>query len=164
MTDATPALAALFVTSYQAGTELTVTFTVDGTSGQFVAFDGTAAFCGTGSVTSGGDGQVGDAIIPAAVLDDEDLEALEGAGSRQTCATVHATGTINPNNGEIDTTTDVDIDVAAAGVTVTPPPTSTMDAAAAPAPGSAAPGLAWLIVVLAASFVVAARSRSARRD
>ena len=163
MTDATPALAALFVTSYQAGTELAVTFTVDGTSGQFVAFDGTAAFCGTGSVTSGGDGQVGDAIIPAAVLDDEDLEALEGAGSRQTCATVHATGTINPNNGEIDTTTDVDIDVAAAGVTVTPPPTSTMDAAAAPAPGRPL-RLAWLIVVLAASFVVAARSRSARRD
>ena len=137
MTDANPGLAALFVTSYQAGTSLIVTFTVDTTTGGFTGFDGTAAFCGKGSVTSGGDGKVGDAIIPASVLDADDLCA-QGAGSRQTCATVHSVGTIDSQSGDIDITTDVDIVVAAAGATVTPPPTSTEPVGSAPA-GSARP-------------------------
>ena len=156
MTDANPGLAALFVTSYQAGTSLTVTFTVDTTSGGFTGFDGTAAFCGRGSVTSGGDGKVGDAIIPASVLDADDIDALEGAGKRQTCATVHATGTIDPQTGNIDISTDVDIVVAAAGATVTPPPTSTAPAASA-ATGSGAPIVAWLAVVFAASLLLVTR-------
>ena len=80
ITTAEPALGALFVTSYQAGTTLTVTFTVDPATGGFTGFDGMAAFCGKGSVTSGGDGKVGKAIIPAAVLDADDLAALAGAG------------------------------------------------------------------------------------
>ena len=95
ITDAYPGLAALFVTSYQAGSTLSVTFTIDATSGEFTGFDGVAGFCGTGSVTVDGDGQVGDAIIPAAVLDADDLDALQGAGSRRTCASIHSSGTIN---------------------------------------------------------------------
>jgi hypothetical protein len=161
ITDANPGLAAIVVTSYQAGSELSITFSVNTTTGAFTAFDGTAAFCGTGSVTSGGDGQVGDATIPASVLDADDLDALEGAGSRQTCATIHSVGTINPNTGELSITTDVDIVVAAAGATVTPPPTSTAPTVT-PTPGSAATLVVWIAVAFATSLVALTVRR--RRD
>jgi hypothetical protein len=151
VTDAYPGLAALFVTSYQAGSELAVTFSVDPTTGAFTGFDGEAAFCGTGSVTSGGDGQVGDAIIPASVLDADDLEALNGAGSRNTCATVHSVGTIDPSNGDIAITTEVSIVVAPAAVTITPPPTST-DSTVAATPGSGALLLAWISAIFTVSL------------
>ncbi len=129
VTDAYPGIAALFVTSYQAGTDLTVTFTVDPTTGQFVGFDGHAAFCGKGGVDSNGDGRVGDAVIPAEVLDAEDLAALEGAGKHRTCAAIHSSGTIDPDDGSIVTTTDVVITVAGSGATTVPtaPPTSIAD-------------------------------------
>jgi hypothetical protein len=157
ITDAYPGLAALFVTSYQAGTSLTVTFSVDPESGAFTGFDGVVAFCGTGSVTQGGDGQVGDAIIPASVLDADDIAALEGAGTRRTCATVHSTGVIEANGGNITTTTDVTIAVAPApGVRVTPPPTDTA-ATATPTPSSGSGLIAWLSVVLIVATVVLAR-------
>lgn len=152
ITDANPGLAALFVTSYQAGTSLTVHFTVDGTTGGFTGFDGTAAFCGKGSVTSGGDGKVGKAVIPASVLDSKDIAKLKGAGNRQTCAAVHAVGTIDPQDGSIDITTDVIITVAAAGATITPPPTFTAPEATATASGS--PALIWLGLVFIGSAVV----------
>jgi hypothetical protein len=166
ITDANPGLAALFVTSFQAGTPLAVTFSVDTATGSFSGFDGTAAFCGNGSVTPDGDGQVGDAVIPASVLDATDLEALAGAGTLETCATIHAIGTI-AQGGAIDITTDVEIDVAApaptpaptgpTGVTVTPPPTSTVaPATSTPAGGS----VGWLVVAfLAALLVIAGRRR-----
>jgi hypothetical protein len=138
VTDANAGLAAIFVTSYQAGTPLAITFTVDPTTGQFVGFDGTAAFCGAGSVTPGGDGQVGDAVIAAAVLDAGDLEALAGAGDAEACATINTVGTIDAGTGAISTTTDVQIDVAGAEATptapatprpqVTPPATSMIEA------------------------------------
>jgi hypothetical protein len=121
ITDANPGLAALFVTSYQAGTSLTVTFTVDTETGAFTGFDGTAKFCGKAKVTADGDGQVGDAIIPASVLDATDLAAIAGAGAAQACATVHAIGTIDPDSGGISITTDVTIKVAAATVPTAPP-------------------------------------------
>ena len=163
VTDAYPGLGALFATSYQAGTTLSITFTIDMTTGGITGFDGTAAFCGKGSVTSGGDGKVGDAVIPAAVLDADDIDALEGAGSRQTCATVHSVGTIDSQTGDINITTDVDIVVAAAGATVTPPPTSTADVATAPA-GAAAPLVAWLAVVFIGALVgMSIRTRRADR-
>ena len=133
VTDANPGLAALFVTSEQAGTPLTVTFTVDTTSGGFSGFDGHAAFCGKGSLTSGGDGKVGSAVIPGSVLDAADRKALKNAGSRKTCATIHAVGTIDSGTGAINITTNVTITVAAAGVTITPPPTSTDTPDEAPA-------------------------------
>jgi hypothetical protein len=147
VTDANPGLAALFVTSYQAGTPLSVTFTVDTTTGQFTAFDGAAAFCGTGSVTPGGDGQVGDAIIPAVVLDAEDLAALADAGTRRTCASIQSSGTIDPGTGNIVTTTDVTIVVAPAGGTVTPPPTDT-ETSTTTVPSSSSGIIAWLAIVL----------------
>ncbi len=156
ITDAYPGLAALFVTSYQAGSTLTVTFTIDPTTGGFTSFDGVAAFCGTGSVTAGGDGQVGDAIIPAAVLDADDLAALEGAGTRRTCASIHSTGTIEPQTGNIVTATDVTIAVAAPGVRVTPPPTDTEASNVTVAsPGSGPVG--WLSIVLLVAMAFVAR-------
>ena len=152
VTDANPGLAALVVTSEQAGTPLTITFTVDTTTGAFTGFDGNAAFCGKGSMTSGGDGKVGNAVIPGSVLDANDRNALENAGSRQTCAAVHAVGVID-SQGNIAITTTVTITVAAAGVTITPPPTSTESAD----PGTvstASTVISWLAVVLAAALAI----------
>jgi hypothetical protein len=126
ITDAYPGLAALVVTSYQAGTVLDMTFSVDATTGQFTGFDGTAAFCGLGSMTTSGDGRVGDAVLPAAVLDGTDRSRLDDAGNRTACAAVHSTGTIDQGSGTISITTTVDIDVAAGSVALTPPPTSTV--------------------------------------
>ncbi len=167
VTDANPGLAAIFVTSYQAGTDLTITFTVDPATGQFIGFDGTAAFCGPGSVTQGGDGQIGDAVIAAAVLDAEDLEALAGAGDDEACATINSVGTIDPGTGSISTTTDVQIDIAGAEATpvapvgpiVTPPATSTV-AGSTPSTSTGA-GMAWAIVTVAA--IVALAGMAARR-
>jgi len=153
ITDTYPGLAALVVTSYQAGTTLTMHFTVDGTTGAFTGFDGTAAFCGKGSMTSGGDGKVGAAVIPGSVLDATDVKRLKGAGKRQTCATVHSVGTIDTGTGNISIDTDVDIVVAAAGTTVTPPPTSTAPATASPA-GRAQPTLVVLGLAFIGSAVV----------
>ena len=82
ITDAYPGLAALFVTSYQAGTVLAVKFTVDTSTGAFVGFDGQADFCGTASLTAGGDAQIGDAVIPSSVLDPDDIADVLGAGDR----------------------------------------------------------------------------------
>ncbi len=126
ITDAYPGLAALVATSYQAGTVLDMTFSVDTTTGQFVGFDGQAAFCGLGSMTASGDGRVGDAVLPATVLDGTDRSRLDNAGNRTACAAVHATGTIDPGSGAISISTTVDIDVAAGTVVLTPPPTSTV--------------------------------------
>jgi hypothetical protein len=156
ITDANPGLAALFVTSYQAGSTLTVTFTIDATTGGFTGFDGVAAFCGAGGVTADGDGQVGDAIIPAAVLDADDLAALQGAGTRRTCASIHSTGTIDPQTGTITTTTDVAITVAAPGVRVTPPPTDT-EASTAAVPSSGSGLVGWLSIVLLVATAFVAR-------
>jgi hypothetical protein len=158
ITDTYPGLAALVVTSYQAGTTLTMQFTVDTTTGAFTGFDGSGSFCGRGRMTSGGGGKVGNAIIPAAVLDATDIRRLETAGTRHTCASVQSIGTIS-GEGAIDITTDVDIAVAAAGATVTPPPTSTAPEDR-PAPASSQPALVWLgIVFLIAAFVLTLRTR-----
>jgi hypothetical protein len=153
ITDAYPGLAALVVTSYQAGTVLDMTFTVDTTTAQFAGFDGRAAFCGLGSLTSAGDGRVGDAVLPAAVLDGTDRSRLDNAGNRTACAAVHSSGTIDSNTGTITTTTDVDIDVAAGTVVLTPPPTSTVVVQRP----EARPDLTPVIVVLiGACFALAA--------
>ena len=121
MTDANPGLAALIVTSEQAGTPLTISFTVDTTSGGFTGFDGHAAFCGKGSLTAGGDGKVGNAVTRFRPR----RRRQEGPQERrqpQDVAAVHAVGTINSGTGAISITTDVRITVAAAGVTIAPGP------------------------------------------
>ena len=165
VTDANPGLAALVVTSEQAGTPLTITFTVDTTTGGFTGFDGHAAFCGKGSLTSGGDGKVGNAVIPGSVLDAADRSALKNAGSRQTCAAVHAVGTIDSQTGNLAITTTVTIKVAAAGVTITPPPTSTETPEPA-ASSSTTTAISWLAIVIAASLALVTlgvRHRAATR-
>jgi hypothetical protein len=149
ITDAYPGLAALVVTSDQAGTVLDMTFTVDTTTGQFTGFDGQAAFCGLGSMTAGGDGRVGDAVLPAAVLDGTDRSRLDNAGNRTACAAVHSTGTIDLGSGNLSITTSVDIDVAAGTVVLTPPPTSTV---IADRPGTP-PELSSVVVLLVGACI-----------
>ncbi len=161
ITDSYPGLASLFATSYQASSELTVDFVIDSASGAFVGFDGRAAFCGTGSVTSDGDGQVGKAVIPAAVLTKANLAKLAKAGSYRVCAAVHSSGTIDPDTGDIQTQTAVTFDVASPGATVTAPPTSIAVAAPVEAAPSRAVGPALVTVLIVSMVLVCIRRRRA---
>lgn len=165
ITDAYPGLAALIVTSDQAATVLSITFSTDTTTGAFTGFDGHANFCGTGTITAGGDGQVGDAVIPAAVLDATDTAALRGAGPRQTCAAVHAVGTIAPDsNGDISIVTDIVITVAPTAPNPTGPPSDSA-AGGSTTPGGSLPiALILGVVVLVASLITSRRFRRAPSD
>jgi hypothetical protein len=173
ITDAYPGLAALFVTSYQAETSLSVTFTVDVTTGAFVGVDGHAAFCGGGSVTGDGDGAIGEAVIPAEVLDASDLTILEGAAGAEVCAAVHASGAVMiEQEGSLDIDTDVVItldlppatpalDDGPAGAIPTMSPTSTLQTRASPDGGNVPVlllGLASAVAVLAATRLRPARA------
>jgi hypothetical protein len=170
--DAYPGLAALFPTSAAAGTPLVVDFSVDPTSGMFLGFDGRAAFCGAGSVTSDGDGKVGEAVIPAVVLDAEDLAALADAGSQEACATIRSIGTIDTGTGQLAITTTVDIAVAteptptptrrARAVLVTPPPTSTDNPHIAPT-GNGAATLTVGLLLIAAGVILSLVAQPQRK-
>jgi hypothetical protein len=173
ITDAYPGLAALFVTSYQAETSLSVTFTVDVTTGAFTGVDGHAGFCGAGSVTGNGDGAIGEAIIPAEVLDASDLTTLEGPAGAEVCAAVHASGAVMiEQEGSLDIDTDVVItldlppatpalDDGPAGAIPTMSPTSTLQTRASPDVGNEPVlllGLAIAVAVLAAARLRPARA------
>lgn len=170
--DAYPGLAALFPPSAAAGTQLVVDFSVDPTSGMLLGFDGRAAFCGAGTVTSDGDGQVGEAVIPAEVLDAEDLAALADAGSQEACAAIRSIGTIDTGTGQLAITTTVDISVAAEptptptrrarAVVVTPPPTSTEDPHIASA-GIGAAALTVGLMLIAAGAIVSLVAQPRRK-
>ena len=170
--NAYPGLAALFPTSAAAGTQLVVDFSVDPTSGMFLGFDGQAAFCGAGTVTSDGDGQVGEAVIPAEVLDAEDLAALAHAGSHEACAAIRSIGTIDTGTGQLSITTTVDITVAAEptptptrqrqAVVVTPPPTSTDSSQIAP-PGNGAGPLSVGLLLVAGGVILSLVAQPRRR-
>jgi hypothetical protein len=165
ITDAYPGLAALFVASYQAETSLSVTFTVDVSTGAFAGFDGHAAFCGAGGVTGDGDGTVGEATIPAEVLDPSDVITLENAAG-EVCAAIHASGVVaTESQGALDIDTDVVITLAAptasptsdagpAGAIPTLPPTSTVATSMSPDGGNVPIlllGLGLAVVLLAAT-------------
>ena len=154
VTDAYPGLKALIVTSYQAGTALTIAFSVDATNGAFIGFDGHAKFCGIATVTKSGDGQVGAAVIPAAVLDAGDIAALRGAGQRMSCAFVHSVGTIaRGSGGTISIVTDVAITVAAPRSTPDPNPTGPPSDVADAGPSTPG-GLTPIMPVLATVVLV----------
>jgi hypothetical protein len=161
VTDAYPPLDALFATSYQAGTTLTVTFTIDTTTGALTGFDGHAAFCGAASVDSKGNGHVGKATLPAAVIDKTAGAALKAANGGSACAAVHSTGSINTGNGHIATTANVVITLAAAAAT--PPATTTLPSG--PVDGSPdALGTFWIALTAALGLVILRFSdRRARR-
>ena len=158
ITDAYPGLAALFVTSYQAGTQLSVTFSVDVTNGSFTGFDGQAEFCGAAGVAGNGDGMVGDARIPAAVLGPEDTAALEDGSGADACAVVHSVGVIVPNSeGEIDVETDVVIAVDAAGGE--PLPTLPNTSAVQAARGGAVADVTAMLLILGVALLILAGTR-----
>jgi hypothetical protein len=103
VTDAYPGLAAIFATSAAAGTRPTATFQVDTSTGQFTGFDARAGFCGAGDLAGNGDGRIGAATIPAAVLDAGDAAILAAANGEEICAAVHAVGSIGGSGLTIDT-------------------------------------------------------------
>jgi hypothetical protein len=158
ITDAYPGLAAVFVTSEAAGTEVTATFQVDTSTGQLTGVMAHAGFCGPADLAGDGDGIVGAATIPAAVLDSTATAKLVKANGDSACAAVDIDGTIG--GGGLDLETEVVITLAASA---TPPDT------AAIVPGAAAVvdgRWAWLAAVALAGFAVALRLArpSARSD
>jgi len=140
--DAYPALSALFKSSSQAGTPLQITFTVDVTTGAFVAFDGHASFCGKASLDSAGLGHVGKATLPAAVLGSTARKNLVKFTGQRVCASVHSTGTIDPRTGDLTTTSAVLISLADPGAAATPPATST-DAVPSTGPSPESNQVVW---------------------
>lgn len=148
ITDAYPGLAAVFATSAVAGTPVSSTFTVDVTSGAFTGVAASASFCGHASLDGDGDGQVGEAIIPAAVLDPQSAGRLERANGRVRCADVETQGTVG--NG-LDLTTTVDI--TGFGPDASPPDTAAMPGPTqTQATDSGFP--VWLVALLCAAAVV----------
>ena len=153
ITDAYPAIAALFATSHDAGVVLSVTFLVDTTSGALTGFDGHTKVCGASSLDSKGNGVVGKARIPAAALGAAARAALKKAAGASACASIHDTGTIDPSTGKITTSANVVVALAAGTPRVTPPSTTTA-ATESPA-GPASDGIAlWLGLAAALSLLV----------
>ena len=115
ITDAYPGLAAVFTTSAAVHTNVTATFFVDTSTGQFTGFGAEAKFCGAGDLAGNGDGRVGAAVIPAAVLDQSDSATLADANHQQVCADITSLGSIDSEGLVIDT----DVQIAAVPNTAT---------------------------------------------
>jgi hypothetical protein len=159
--DLYPGLQALFKGSADAGTNLFITFEVDPTTAVLAALTGDAGYCGAAGIDGDGNGTIGDAIIPAALLDAGDTERLTDAGAHDACATVHAEGTLDPNTGELTLDTDVTIDLDASTVPTAPPTSITAsDDATRPQPDA---GWLWSVFLLAAVTLLA-RARRPRGE
>jgi hypothetical protein len=153
ITDSYPGLAAVFATSAAAGTPVSASFTVDVTSGAFTDVFASASFCGPADVDADGNGLVGDAIIPAAVLDLDSTDALERADGHIRCADVETEGTVGQ---QLQLTTSVSI--TNPGPAASPPDTAT---GSAPTDIDGAPG--WGLVLWFAALVVMAFGVLVRR-
>ena len=157
ITDLYPDLAALFVASRLAGTEATVIFDVDPTTGQFTGFEGFAHYCGAADLASNGDGLIGQARIPASVLDAAATAKLASADGGPGCADVDTTGTVD-GSGNLSLTTHVKISLAAEA---SPPNT------AASASGRSAAHVddrsLWILLLGLGVFALVLRVRPSRR-
>lgn len=149
VTDAYPALAGLFVSSYRAGSTLTVTFDIDTTSGGFTGFDGHAAFCGKAVPVKANVAKVGKATLPASILSAAAKAALVKDAGQTVCATVHSSGTIGPSG--ISTSAVVTIKLA--DPAATPPATTTGVAGQVPVP-ALSDALAWALILAGASVAM----------
>jgi hypothetical protein len=154
ITDAYPALGALFDSSYQAGSTLAITFFIDTTSGGFTGFNGHAAFCGKGSINAQNVGKVGNATIPAGALGAAARKALHKLSGQAVCARIHTTGTIDPQSGNIATAAAVVVSLDPGGPRATPPATTTSEASVPPAGGST-PDVIWLVLAFGLTVAVA---------
>jgi hypothetical protein len=143
VTDMYPGLGALFGPSAAGGSVLRVTFLLDASNGVITGISGRTVVCGPPDVDGDGNGLLGDAVIPSAVLDADDVAALTDPAAIDACATIETAGTIDSGTGELDLVTDVAIAIDAAP---TAPPTSS----SGPATGSSTPdnGLGWVFVVV----------------
>lgn len=141
VTDLYPGLGALFGPSASAGSVLRVTFLLDASNGVITGISGRTVVCGPPAVDGGGNGVLGDAVIPSVVLDADDLAALTDPAAIDACATIETAGTVDPGNGDLDLVTDVAIAIDAAP---TAPPTSMATPAAGASPGN---GFGWALVI-----------------
>jgi len=149
VTDAYPALAGLFVTSYQAGSTLAISFDIDMTNGGFSGFDGHAAFCGKARPVKANVAKVGKAALPASILSAAAKAALVNAAGQTVCAKVHSTGTI----GQSGIATSAAVVIKLADPAATPPATTTAVVDQAPA-GASSDALAWVLILAGATLAM----------
>ena len=152
ITDMFPELAAIFVTSAAAGTNVQGTFDVDTTTGAFTGIDVHAEFCGRAGLDADGNGVVGEAIIPSAVLQGNDIDALDDASGHRVCASVHSFGSIDAQ-GTIDLDTDVSIRPTGGNAPEATPPDTAMGIVDAATPSTAGGFLTWAAFAFASLIV-----------
>ena len=162
VTDAYPAIGALFATSHEGGVGLAVTFVIDTTTGALTGFDGHTKVCGAASLDGKGNGVLGKARIPAGALGASARAALKKAAGASACATIHDTGTIDPSSGKITSSANVVVALATPTPRVTPPSTTT-SAPTEPPAGPASGGVAW-VLSLAAGLVAGLGLLRSRRS
>ena len=162
---ADPALDALFQTAFDSGTPFSVTFQIDVTTGLPTEFAAQTTLAGMVVILPGGDVQVGSATLPAAVIEPDELAALQAAADLGVTATVVVDGLGHPDQGggvAIDITLTVSYQAPA---TATPTPSQSIGALPDTAVGSSTREITWapIVAVLAASLTLLARSRARRR-
>ena len=157
ITDAYPGLAAVFVTSEHAGTAATATLDVDTETGRITAVEAVAHFCGAADLATNGDGRIGAATIPAAVLDASATTKLRRANGEHGCADVDTRGTID-GSGNLSLTTRVVIALAAEAS-----PPNTAAAASRPPAVALDPRLGAVVLVAIGAFALALRPRRRMR-
>jgi hypothetical protein len=126
-------LSALFPTAADAGVDLTVSFDVDVSTGFPVSFGALTSLSGPVTVEADGDVRIGDATLPAGVIDSDSLAALEEAASMAVDATVLVTGvaTMDPDSvGGVNMAITLTVSFSAPA---TPAPTATSVPTEAPA-------------------------------
>jgi hypothetical protein len=96
--DTVPGVEALMGTAYATGNDLSVTFSIDASSGIPTTFAGFTDVAGTVSVLGNGDVRIGPAVLPAEVIDAGSRTALQRAQDQGRNVTAHVVG-----NGVIDT-------------------------------------------------------------
>ncbi len=161
-----PEFATLIGVPADAGTVLSVTFTLDLASGIPVSFVGVSTLIGPVTLLDGGDIMVDGATLPTEVIDDASRAALTEASELGVDATVAITG-----NGSLQVQgpqPELEIVLAVTFSAPTPTPSGTAVPTASQLPDtsstSSAPGApTWMLVVVAGVFVLASGSLIAVR-
>jgi hypothetical protein len=159
-----PAFAALIGIPEEAGTVLSVTFTLDMATGIPTSFVGTSTLIGPVTLLDGGDITVDGGTLPTEVIDDASRAALTEASELGVDATVVITGNgslqVKGPQPELEVVLAVSFTAPAPSVTPVPAASQLPNTSAAEA-GSGSAGLGWMLV--AAGFLIAGLAAVAAR-
>ncbi|MEP6681277.1 MAG: hypothetical protein ABJB65_07340, partial [Chloroflexota bacterium] len=131
---ANPGLAALIKTAADSGSDLSITFQIDLTSGLPTGFDASTTLSGAVVLLPGGDIQIGAATLPSAVIGASARQQLEQAAALGVPATVAVSGVgVLDQGGAGGVTVDIRLAVSfVVPILATPTPTPTAAPTARP--------------------------------